>query len=120
MGRRRWPFRYECNHPGCTETAHHEFRSLADLKRQLSWVPKDKWFCVRHAQADEVLSNANRLRVCEMTCLISDAGGKFWGIDRPTSGFVYGPGFKAFAKDFRPGTRVRVTAELIMPESDDA
>lgn len=37
--------------------------------------------------------------------------GLFFG----NQGFVYGPGFRAFAKDFPAGTVLRVTAEVILP-----
>jgi hypothetical protein len=117
MGRRKWPYRYECNHPGCTESAHHEFSSRADLMLQLKWVPRDKWFCVRHTNGGEVLSKGNRVRVTELSNF-EVPHGKFWGTDKPQSGFLHGPGFKAFAEDFPPGAKIRVTAELILPEPD--
>ncbi len=37
--------------------------------------------------------------------------GLYWG----HSGFMFGPGFKAWAKDFPVGTRIRVTAEITLP-----
>lgn len=118
MGRSRWTLRYECNHQGCTEMAHHDFRSRAELMMQLKWVPRDKWFCVRHTNNSEVLSPTNRVRTVEWTALDGAASKLYWGIDRPVSGFMHGPGFKAFADDFPPGTKVRVTAELILPDTE--
>lgn len=50
--------------------------------------------------------------------------GLFWsGSGALTSGFIHGPGFKAFADDFPEGTRLRVTVEVVLPdvaESADA
>jgi hypothetical protein len=40
-------------------------------------------------------------------------GNMYW--DR--SGFVYGPGFKAFADDFPEGTQLVVTARIVMPNA---
>jgi len=43
--------------------------------------------------------------------------GLFWhGPGFLTSAFAHGPGFKAFADDFPPGTRLRVTVEIVPPE----
>lgn len=115
MGRRRWPYRYECTYPGCTEHAHHEFRSMAELKLQLKWQPRETWRCVRHTNIDETLSTSNPIRVQELTNF-EEPHGKFWGVTKAQSGFSHGPGFKAFAEDFPAGTKLRVTAELILPE----
>lgn len=35
------------------------------------------------------------------------------------NGFVWGPGFKAYAKDFPEGTRVTITAEVLVPTLED-
>ncbi len=46
--------------------------------------------------------------------LFTDRGadiGLYWD----SMGFVHGPGFRAFAKDFPEGTVIRVTAEIILP-----
>lgn len=40
--------------------------------------------------------------------------GKFWG----SSGFIHGPGFKAYPNDFPEGTIIRITAEVILPQSE--
>ena len=114
MGRRRWPFRYECTHPGCKEMAHHEFATMADLKQQLKWVPKETWKCTRHTRPSELLSAENKVLVTELTNY-QEPHGKFWGTTRAQTGYMSGPGFKAFAEDFPPGTKIRVTAELILP-----
>jgi hypothetical protein len=85
---------------------------------QLKWVPREKWFCVRHTNSDEVLSPANRVRTIEWENLDGPGEKRYWGVDRPGSGFMSGPGFKAYADDFPPGTKVRVTAELILPNTE--
>jgi hypothetical protein len=114
MGRRRWPFRYECTFPGCTQSSHHEFHSLAELKQQLKWQPRETWRCVRHSRAEEVLSSTNPIRTVELTNF-EEPHGKFWGTTKAQCGYQCGPGFQAFAVDFPAGTRLRVTAEIIYP-----
>jgi hypothetical protein len=72
-----------------------------------------RWFCVRHSKPNEVLSLENRETCAE---LISEERpyGRYFG----NFGFVHGPGFKAFAKDFPAGTKIIVTARLVLPEED--
>lgn len=50
---------------------------------------------------DEVLSLGNPARSSEFSIFI-EPHGKYWGSDRAGSGFMFGPGFKAYAGDF-PG-----------------
>lgn len=114
MARRRYPYRTECAHPGCGEHSHYEFHSRRELDQHLKWQPRGTWKCVRHDRPSDVLSTANAKTVAEYTNF-SEPHGKFWGLERPSNGFMSGPGFRAFAEDFPAGTRVRVTAELILP-----
>lgn len=116
MARRGYDVRVVCTHPGCLECTRYHFDVQADMRRHFEREPRDKWLCIRHQNSDQVLSDANRTRVQEMVNFETDHG-KFWGVDKPSSGFVSGPGFKAFAADFPAGTRIRVITELILPES---
>ena len=74
-----------------------------------------RWRCVRHSQPDEVLSAENPETTCELT-VEQKPGGRYFG----NFGFVHGPGFKAFAKDFPEGTKIVVTATLIPPSEPSA
>lgn len=109
---RRYYSRFECGHPGCCEVANYESATRAEQGKLYESYGNKKWRCVRHSQPDSVLGPDNLRRVYELT---SDARphGVYWG----HSGFVYGPGFRAFAADFPAGTTLRVTAEIIMPNS---
>lgn len=102
--------RFECMHPGCAEIGRYESRTRAEQAEthRRYW---QKWRCVRHGQPQEVLGPDNMRIVHEETSR-QEPHGIFWG----HSGFQYGPGFRAFAKDFPPGTILRVTAEIILPE----
>ncbi len=115
MPRREYAARMKCGHPGCEEIAHYTFDRRADQSAHLKRYWPDKYRCTRHTQPDEVLMPENLKR--ELTMQIFDEPhGRFWGTTRAWNGVVYGPGFKAYAKDFPPGTMLRVTAEIILPD----
>lgn len=109
MARREYFSRFQCQHPGCTEFGLYSDSTRAE-QAETQKRNYGKWRCVRHTHEEEVLSAENRKRVSEQAVRQEDYG-RYWG----NSGFVYGPGFKAFAKDFPPGTILRVTAEVILP-----
>lgn len=116
MARRAQIMRFKCGHPGCEEHGRYEYTGRDEATRlQRSYYP-DKWRCVRHTRPDEVLSATNHSRTVEM-CVFEEPHGKFWGIDRPSNGFVHGPGFKAYAEDFPAGTVIRVTVEVVRSDS---
>lgn len=112
-----------CTHPGCTEhshieyTAHHELAGINPI-----------WKCPRHAQPDRVLSADNPettavlvLQPSYVTRWRGDAPelvGHFWGTEGTGKGFSSiesGPGFRADASDFPPGTRLIITARIELP-----
>lgn len=110
MARRRYTVRVRCAHPDCTEYAHFEASTRAEEATIYRDHGPGKWRCTRHHRADELLTPSSRKRTTEMA-LREEPHGKYWG----SSGFVFGPGFKAFGKDFPTGTVLRVTAEVILP-----
>jgi hypothetical protein len=71
-----------------------------------------KWRCVRHSQTEEVLTPQNRKRVTEIVSR-EESTGRYFG----HWGFLKGLGYKVFADDLPPGTRLRVTAEVTLPET---
>lgn len=112
MSRRQLTYRAKCGHEGCTEHATFDASSRAELMRLDRDVGYGRWRCVRHSQPNEVLSPTNLVRVWEDTSQQLPHGVFF-----TNAGFLFGPGFKVFAADFPPGTRLRVTAEIILPET---
>ena len=113
MARRPYLSRFQCGHDdGCREFQTYESDTRADQAALYGRYGNGKWRCIRHSQPDSVLGLTNLRRVYEIA---SDERphGVFWG----HSGFVSGPGFRAFAKDFPAGTVLRVTAEVIPPTS---
>lgn len=93
---------------------------------------KNPWRCYRHSKPDEVLAADNLAR---STVLVAGRvrqsptrrdpkpgyiDGLYWleGEVRRGGGLVSGPGFRAIANDFPPGTRLIVTARIELPESE--
>lgn len=117
MNRRVRTVRFKCGHEGCQEVANYEVHSNDEARRLYAAEGNGKYRCVRHTRMEEVLSASNSRRTVDLANEQKE-NGCYWG---GGSGFTYGPGFKAFAKDFPPGTILRVTAEVILPAtaSDD-
>lgn len=122
MSRRGYDRRRQCAEEGCKEWSivHYDLqRDYRDAVHRERGRPP--WMCSRHAKPEEVLSVENPLVVYmrESEEKFSTYGdttrsiGTYWD----SSGFVYGPGFKAWAKDFPPGTKLIVTARIELPES---
>lgn len=114
MARRDWPLRVTCGHPGCTESNTYRYetqRDLASSFERKNYYP-DKWRCTRHSRPDEVLSARNPST--EAVLVVDEYEyGRYFG----HFGLVTGPGFKAFACDFPPGTRLIVTARIEIPDN---
>lgn len=112
MSKREWPLRKTCAHPGCGETKTWRYSTQRDLRE--SYELKHEYRCVRHTKPDEVLSASN-LQVewsAVSAATIPGLPDRFWG----HSGFLHGPGFKAFANDFPEGTRLVVVARIEIPD----
>lgn len=107
--------RFKCGHEGCTETVRYDADNRRDAVNLADRYSNGRWRCVRHTRPEEVLSNQVRAISSEMK-VIEEPHGLYWGKDTAFSGFAHGPGFKAFAEDFPPGTILRVTAEIITSE----
>lgn len=103
-------FRPKCGHDGCVEYGLYQASDRTDSARLERQLGNGKWRCSRHSQPDEVLSPNNTHRTYECVSR-QEAYGRFFG----NAGFVFGPGFKLWAKDFPAGTTLRVTAEVILP-----
>lgn len=114
MAKRGYDISVKCTHDGCVERDRYHFDTQADMRQHFQRQPASEHKCLRHVRPNEVLSVTNLITVYEMQNFQIDSG-KFWGTVSPFSGFTSGPGFKAYAADFPPGARLRVTAQVIMP-----
>lgn len=98
-------YRVRCAEPECREIGFFEYERASDK-------PPGDWRCSRHVRPDDVLSAASPVRSRVLTVVELDHG-LFWHDgSRVGSGFEYGPGFRAWARDFPPGTTLTITAVI--------
>ncbi len=116
MARREWPLRFVCSEEGCTETANYRYQTRRDMMEsfELKHYSNGRWRCIRHRSPNELLSDSNMETRAELTVEQTQHGKYFNG----HSGFVSGPGFKAFANDFPEGAKIVVTTTLALPAKD--
>lgn len=108
----------KCAHEGCKEVGWFRFDTRREYTEWYKRRGNKPWLCVRHTRPDDVLSAENLKRE---TVLISEKSKNyphlpdlFWG---GSSVFCYGDGFKAYARDFPEGTKLKITAEIILPDN---
>lgn len=103
----------KCTHEGCKEFGHWNYDTLREYR--VGYERHRKYKCVRHNHPEELLSNENTIRQVVITCERKD-GHNYWrenGKEYLSSGFLSGPGWKAYASDFEPGTSIVLTAEVV-------
>lgn len=112
MARRDYQLRFECAHPGCNESVTFRYATRRDLINsfELKNYEGGRWKCTRHRNPSHVLSTGNVVTETTLECR-EETYGRFFG----NSGLVYGPGFLAYASDFPPGTKLVVTARIVLP-----
>lgn len=111
-----------CTVEGCRERVHYSYANLSEQREATRLRRGEKFLCSRHRKPEEVLAPDNLTReiVHESKwgegTYIQDK--LFWAIDggKPSNGFLFGPGFKAYAADFPLGTKVIVTARVVLPD----
>jgi hypothetical protein len=111
MGR-GYDIKATCQHPECPEWRNYHYDNRRDADK--SAAHRAQWKCLRHTGF--TLSIAEPVQTFRSVSGVGkETGGHlFWS----GSGLVLGPGFKAFADDFPPGTVIEVTARIILPGSD--
>lgn len=127
MSRRR-TYTRTCTTTGCSETSHIEYTARRDLDGI-----SPTWKCYRHSKPNEILSadNPETSVVLALHPLYRDGYyrqdppqlvGYFWGpegAEKGHDGIVSGPGFRAVAADYPPGTRLVVTARIELPVTEE-
>lgn len=111
MGRRSYRCNAYCHHPGCDVTTFW----ICDSNEEYLRIERNNarnWMCLRHQHPETVLSVERPLIVHEVAS-VRQSHGVYWG----NSGFVHGDGYKAWCGDFPEGTILRVTAEIILPQT---
>ena len=110
---RKYTATARCSHEGCAKTQLFHATTRAEEKRMHRRIRT--WLCTRHTDPEGVLGVDNR--IVRSTYVAKHDKGQdksFWD---GRSGFIYGRDWKAFADDFPPGTRVEVTARVILPDA---
>ncbi len=104
-----------CQFPGCKEIAHYVFENQKEYREHNA--SRAEYLCTRHTDPESVLSKESPKRV-GVLMTVKKPYGSFWETDgKVTSGFVYGQGFKAYAEDFPEGTKLKITAEIEIPDA---
>ena len=114
----------QCDRMGCTGRGFFEFAS----RREQAEASKRTYRCLKHTQPDEWMTPENVSRTVTLTATRlpyvdpqrEPSGflpGLFWVADgrNSGSGFTFGPGFRADAKEFPEGTRLTITATVVLP-----
>lgn len=137
MPRGRHLLSIECADLSCKETRDRNLPTTAEYYQAIQDNRAAPWKCTRHAKPDVRPGNeaagvtlvARRVprRVRDRSAPEGwrDDGylsGLYWwreGAERASSGRVSGPGFTADASEFPEGTRLKITARILPPETED-
>lgn len=124
MAKREYTMNLRCAEPSCRETSFSVSTTRRDQAEAYAYYREHPWRCTRHTRPDEVLSAADPARESVLEVRERPNLGLRWMLleDEKSggNGFITGPGFKAFAKDFPPGTRLVVTARIELPTEPPA
>lgn len=123
MARREYLIRLACDAEGCREGTVSVASSRKEEAEARARYARHPWRCCRHRAPEEVLSSDNAERIAVLVAGKSKSyphlSGLYWdgeGNRYGGQGIVSGPGFKAIADDFPPGTKLIVTARIALPE----
>lgn len=133
MQSHKYMVRVQCAQEGCQFSTQFGFDTK---KEERAFRAKDQtWLCQRHSDPGGILS-LDRDRLVRARELVSyetqhvDGGASYcyWttpeklesGDEKGGSAFVHGDGWKAWAKDFPPGTKIEVETRVtvILPEPE--
>lgn len=128
MARREYYSQPKCAHEGCAERAIYVFTSRREQTEHYRRQQTHPWRCTRHRAPEEVMSAENHERTQTLVSYETDFGygrkmHQFWATPENVeakkggNGICSGPGFKALAEDFPPGTRITITARVELPAS---
>ena len=109
--------RFKCGVAECKEFGVYIYKNKKEYSGLYDSYGNGKYLCCRHTNPEENLSSTNKktekVYTADKSKKYPNLTGLYWN---SYSGFVYGPGFKAYAKDFPKGTKLIITAEIVLPE----
>ena len=113
MARRTYQLNLRCPVKGCTSRpTFYEYTSRSDYMDGVRRHPGGTSPCTRHMRPEEVLSADAPERLT--TFVVKDGYWHDEDTERRVSTSGFGPGFKAYAEDFPEGTRLIVSAKVIV------
>ena len=119
MSKRERYVRFICGHEGCEERGMYSYSNKGELKRLAEEYGGGKYLCCRHTNPGEVLSCSNlknqKILMADKSERFPDLPNMYWDDGH---GFAFGPGFKAYSNDFPAGTKLVITAEIILPNKE--
>jgi hypothetical protein len=119
MARREHILRKNCVHEACKEVGVWSYERQKDLVA--SFENRNEYRCVRHSRPNEVLGDGQTTIESVRVSYRGPADRLYWGVPpdfKNGSGFIYGPGFKAFAQDFPEGTRLIISVRVETPNDN--
>lgn len=114
--KREWRLNVPCTEPGCTEVARYAYETRRDFEGSFERRNAPTYKCVLHSNAARVLSMSKLRTEWISQPSRQETYGRFWG----NAGLLIDTAYYARAEDFPVGTRIRVTAEVLPPESEEA
>lgn len=116
MARRGYDRMRRCAVGGCREVSITNYEYKRDYTEAVQREAGKPWHCTRHTKPDEVLSASNTERTATVVAGTCDGKYSFLTWEGDGSGFIYGPGFRAWAQDFPAGTKLTITAKITLPD----
>lgn len=98
-----------CAHPGC-----HEFTTRLFSSRRAARAMSAEWRCEPHKDLARTLSAGNPRIATELE-VVSGARFRVDGEEIVGGFYVFGPGFRAWARDFPAGTKISILATATIP-----
>lgn len=119
MGRRGYDHWRRCAAHGCRESRISRYELKREYADAVRYEKDNPWRCLRHDKPESVLSVHN-LEVTHVTepsvQKFSEYDGALIGTYWDGSGFIYGPGFRAWPEDFPVGTQLVIAARIVLPQ----
>jgi hypothetical protein len=111
VSKRSYLCRLVCTHPGCTDFSLFDCVNRKDYAQQAAKQTGFK--CLKHTGTETMTPDSLTRTVTLEAVPRGDCGGSlFWG---GKNGFAHGNGYRAYAEDFPPGTKLIVTARIELP-----
>lgn len=111
--KRSWYLTANCTYPGCTEFSRYQYDTKKEMLNSFTHKHLKTYTCLRHSKLHHVLT-LDQLKVEWVSESSTEKyNRKYFG----NSGLITSTGYYADANDFPIGTKIKITCEVILPES---